>query len=340
MDMKMGLSTLKTFYIMQILLDRTDEKHRLNAAQIGNILRKEYGISIDRHTLYTEIEKLLNIGLDIIKLEGRRNGYYVASRQFELPELKLLVDVVQSSRFITEKKSRELIEKLETLCSKEEAKQLSSQVVVFNRSKTVNETIYYNVDKLHSAIFHDLQIRFQYVDWTVRKTQEFRHGGAFYTVSPRHLVWDDENYYLIAFDENAKRTKHFRVDRMRNMELLEDRRSPQSASDKTDLAGFAKKTFGMFGGTDTKIRLKCKNHLASVVIDRFGSDVWMMPLDDESFAANVVITVSPQFFGWVTAIGEDMEIDGPDDVKEQYAQYLEEILSKYRDDRTVRAADT
>ena len=328
--MKIGLTSLKSFYIRQILLDRTDEAHSLNATQIGKILKSEYGISIDRHTLYTEIEKLSDAGLDIIRCEGKTGGYYVASRRFELPELKVLVDAVQSSRFITGKKSRELIEKLETLCSNEEAKQLASQVVVYNRPKTVNETIYYNVDKLHSAIFHGLQIKFQYVEWTVRKKQEFRHGGAFYTASPLHLVWDDENYYLIAFDENAGRTKHFRVDKMRNMEILEDKRSAASAGDKTDLAGFSKKTFGMFGGIDTKVRLRCKNHLAGVVIDRFGSDVWMVPQDPEHFSANVTITVSPQFFGWVTAIGEDMEIDGPEDVKEQYRQYLEKVLAKYR----------
>jgi len=331
MDMSMGLSSLKTFYIMQILLERTDEAHSLNGTQIRDILKSTYGITIDRHTLYAEIEKLSSVGLDIIKLEGKTNGYCVASRKFELPELKLLVDAVQFSRFITEKKSRELIEKLETLCSREEAKQLDGQVVVYNRPKTVNETIYYNVDMLHSAIYQDLQIRFQYVEWTVQKKQEYRHGGAFYKVSPLHLVWDDENYYLIAFDENAKRTKHYRVDKMRSMEILADKRSPESASDKTDLAGFAKKTFGMFGGRDLQVRLICRNHLAGVVIDRFGSDVWMVPLDGDHFAVSVTVTVSPQFFGWVTAIGKDMRIEGPEDVKSQYREYLQEVLLEYRD---------
>ena len=339
MDMKMGQSSLKSFYIMQILLDRTDETHSLNATQIGQILRSEYGISVDRHTLYAEIEKLSNVGMDIIKLEGKTNGYYVASRQFELPELKLLVDAVQSSRFITRKKTEELIEKLETLCSKDEAKQLSSQVVVYNRPKAGNETIYYNVDKLHSAIYYNRQIKFRYVEWTVSKKQEYRHGGAFYFVSPLHLVWDDENYYLIAFDEKAGQTKHFRVDKMRSMELLETKRSPESQNDQTDLAGFARKTFGMFGGLDTQIRLRCKNHLAGVVIDRFGSDVWLIPQDQEYFTAIVTVTVSPQFFGWVTAIGRDMWIEGPEEVKAQYRQYLAEIVQAYDDSREHRDDD-
>lgn len=328
--MIIGKSSLKTFYIMQILLERTDEYHSLNASQIGSILNSEYGISIDRHTLYGEIDKLSDTGMDIIKLEGKTNGYYVASRQFELPELKLLVDAVQSSRFITKKKSEELITKLETLCSREEAKQLSCQVVVYNRPKTVNETIYYNVDKLHSAIYHNQQIKFQYVEWTVQKKQEFRHGGAFYTVSPLHLIWDDENYYLVAFDEKEKRSKHFRVDKMRNMDILDYPRSSEAADDHTDLASFSKKTFGMFGGKDTEIRLKCKNYLAGVVIDRFGSEVWMAPLDNEYFSVSATVTVSPQFFGWVTAIGKDMHITGPEEVKKEYLEYLQDILEEYR----------
>ncbi|MBO7711553.1 MAG: WYL domain-containing protein, partial [Lachnospiraceae bacterium] len=293
------------------------------------ILKSEYGITVERHTLYAEIEKLTDVGLDIIKLEGKTNGYYVASRRFELPELKLLVDAVQSSRFITKKKSEELIRKLETLCSREEARQLEGQVVVYNRLKTENETIYYNVDKLHSAIFHDRQITFRYVEWTVRKTQEFRHDGAFYVVSPLHLLWDDENYYLIAFDEKAGRTKHYRVDKMRDMEILEEKRSDAAAQDHTDPAGFSKKTFGMFGGTDTKVRLRCRNELAGVVIDRFGSDIFMVPGSDGFFTATVTVTVSPQFFGWVTAIGKDMVITGPEEVTREYRAYLQEVMREY-----------
>ena len=325
--MIVGRPALKTFYIMQILLERTDENHSLNASQIGNILKTEYGINVERHTLYTEIEKLGDVGLDIIKLEGRTAGYYVASRQFELPELKLLVDVVQSSRFITTRKSEELIRKLETLCSREEARQLEAQVVVYNRPKTGNETIYYNVDLLHSAIFHNRQIRFQYVEWTVQKKLEFRHDGAFYTASPMHLIWDDENYYLVAFDEKDRRAKHFRVDKMRSMAILDEERSAEAADDHTDLADFSKKTFGMFGGTDTEVRLLCRNRLAGVMIDRFGSDVWMVPQENGFFSATVTVTVSPQFFGWVTAFGKDMMITGPDDVVREYREHLEGILA-------------
>ncbi len=325
----MGRTALKTFYIMQILLERTDEEHSLNATQIGSILKSEYGISVDRHTLYSEIDKLCDVGLDIIKLEGKTNGYYVASRRFELPELKLLVDAVQSSLFITKKKSEKLIKKLETLCSREEAKQLSSQVVVYNRPKTDNETIYYNVDMLHSAIYHNRQIRFQYAEWTVQKKQVFRHDGAFYQISPMHLIWDDENYYLVGFDEKEQKTKHFRVDKMRGMEISDEARSEDALKERADLGGFSKKTFGMFGGKDITVRLKCKNRLAGVMIDRFGTDVWMVPQNDGHFLASVTVALSPQFFGWVTAMGKDMQITGPQEVQQAYRAYLQDILQAY-----------
>ena len=325
-----GRQNLKTLYIMQILLEQTDEGHSLNATDIREILEREYDIEVHRQTIYSEIAKLMDFGLDIIQKEGEKlGGYYLASRQFELPELKLLVDAVQSSRFITEKKSKELIGKLETLCSKEEARQISNQVIIYNRSKTVNETIYYNVDMLHSAIYHNRRITCRYVEWTVGKKTEYRHGGAFYELSPLHLVWDDENYYLIAYDEQAEKVKHYRVDKMRDMSILDMRQSEKAAEQQIDLAAFEKKTFGMFGGEDEKVRLVCKNRLAGVILDRFGTDIFMVPADKEHFTASVTVTVSPQFFGWVTAIGEDMKIDSPETVKKQYQEYLQRILQGY-----------
>ena len=326
MGMAIGIPGLKTLYIMEILLQRTDEQHALNTSQILDILEHEYGVKASRQTIYSEIDKLEKSDLDIVKLDGKLGGYYIGSRQFELPELKLMVDAVQSSRFITKKKTEELIRKLETLCSNEEAKQLSSQVVIYNRPKTVNETIYYNVDMLHSAIFCNQQITFQYVDWTAKKEMVLRHNGAFYVVSPLHLIWDDENYYLIAFDEKAGRTKHYRVDKMRAMSILKTGRSKAALADKTDVAQFSKKTFGMFGGEDKTVRLTCKNHLAGVILDRFGSDILMFPEDEDHFSVQVMVSVSSQFFGWVTAIGKDLKITGPEEVKNRYRAYLQEIL--------------
>lgn len=322
---------LRTLRVMQILLQRTDEHHILNSADIIRILRQEYNISADRRTIYTEIEILQNYGLDIIPVRGKTAGYYVASREFELPELKLMVDTVQSAKFITEKKSRELIRKLETLCSKYEADQLSRQVVIINRPKTVNETIYYNVDQIHMAIHKNRKLSFQYVEWTPKKEMRLKHDGAIYTVSPWALTWDDENYYLIAHDEKADIIKHYRVDKMQHLFVLEEERQGAGHFEKFNLAEYAKKTFGMFGGQDEEVTLLCKNELAGVVIDRFGSDIWMHPVDKEHFKARVKVAVSRPFFGWVTGIGPNMKIQGPEYVKDEYQDYLKKILSNYEE---------
>lgn len=330
MSKELGRSDLKTLYIMEILLERTDQDHGLNASQLIKILHDDYEIDLsDRRTIYTEINKLKAFDIDILKQAGSFGGYYVTGRQFELPELKLLVDAVQSSRFITEKKSQELIKKLESLCSQDEAKQLKSQVVIFDRPKASNETIYYSVDMLHTAIFQNRRITFQYVEWTAGKELAYRHEGALYDVSPLHLIWNDENYYLIGFDESAGKVKHYRVDKMRNMNITGLTRSREAIEQKVDLAAFSKKTFGMYGGEDTKVQLLCRNYLAGVIVDRFGSDIWMTPRDDQHFLATVMVTVSPQFYGWVTGIGEGIEIVWPETVREGYEEHLHSIIKKY-----------
>ncbi len=329
MEMAPGLTGLRTLYIRQILLERTDEAHSLNASDIREILKDEYGVQINRQTIYSEISKLTEAGMDIVqRTDDRRRGYYLASRQFELAELKLLVDMIQSSRFITEKKSRELIARLETLCSRHEAVQLSSQVIICNRNKTSNETIYYNVDQIHTAIYNNRQITYQYTDWTMRKKLAYRHDGAFYRVSPLQLIWDDENYYLIGYDEKAEKLKHYRVDRMRSMSVAEEPRSEAARRCQVDPASYGKKVFGMYGGEDAQVRLLCAGHLAGVVLDRFGADLWMKPCDEEHFEINVTIAVSPQFFGWVTAFGGQIRITSPPEVAARYREYLQQILEQ------------
>ena len=316
-------------------MERTDEEHPLSGMALSQILEREYQIRVDRSTIYSLIHRIQDAGVDIVRRDGRFGGYYVGSRQFELAELKLLVDAVQSSKFITQKKSTVLIRKLESLCSREEAKQLGSQVTVYNRPKTSNETIYYNVDMIHSAIFQNHQITYQYVEWTMNKTTVPRHGGAYYNVSPLHLIWDDENYYLIAYDEQSKSVRHYRVDKMRNMVIQEDLRSAEAQKEKVDIGAFSRKTFGMYAGTDSKVQLQGEKHLAGVVLDRFGTDIWMRPLDGEVFSAQVTVTVSPQFFGWITAIGPGLKITGPTEVKEAYRMYLERILQGMEKDSSA-----
>jgi predicted DNA-binding transcriptional regulator YafY len=321
-----GDPSLKTLYLLELLMEKTDEEHPLSAAAIVRVLEEEYQIHVNRTTIYSEIRKLTDAGTDIEHRDEKPAGYYVGSRMFELAELKLLVDAVQASKFITQKKSAQLIRKLETLCSQQEAKQLSSQVTTYNRPKTPNETVFYNVDRIHSAIFQNHQITYQYVEWTMEKTTVPRHGGAHYNVSPLHLIWDDENYYLIAFDEQTNTVRHYRVDKMRDLVIQEDLRSSQALEQKIDVATFSRKTFGMYSGVDRDVQLQGTKNLAGVVLDRFGTNIWMRPLDKETFSATVTVTVSRQFFGWLTAIGPELRITGPEEVKEAYRQYLEDIL--------------
>jgi len=300
----------------------------MTAADLCNAL-EEYGVSAERKSIYSDIEALQDFGMDIVQKKGTNSGYYVAGREFELAELKLLVDAAQASKFITKKKTEELIKKLEGLTSRYEARQLQRDVYIYNRTKAQNETIFYNVDYVHDAMNANVQIRFQYSEWTVKKELKLKKDGAFYVVSPWALTWDDENYYLIAFDAAADMIKHYRVDKMQRMGLLEEARIGREKFQEFDLAAFAKKTFGMYGGSDEQVTLLCKNHLAGVVIDRFGQDTFMIPGEDGYFKAKVLVSVSPQFFGWVTGIGDGMQIAGPEHVRDRYREYLAALLEKY-----------
>ena len=262
---------LKILYVMRMLIEETDEEHPLSVAEIIKRLDSN-GISAERKSIYDDIETLNLFGLDILSRRSEPRGYYVASRDFELPELKLLVDAVQSSKFITEKKSRELIRKIEGLAGRFEARELQNQVVVSNRIKTMNESIYYNVDKIHSAISSNSQISFKYCEWTVEKRLEPKRGGALYTVSPWVLTWDNENYYLLAHDKESGGIRHYRVDKMLGITIIGEERGGREQFEKFDIAAFSKSTFGMFGGEETELEILFSNSLIGVVIDRFGKE--------------------------------------------------------------------
>ena len=314
-------------YMMRELLLKTDEEHALNATDLIRAL-DSYDCEADRRTIYSNVEILQDFGLDVIKKENGQ-GYYIGSRDFELPELKLLVDSVQSSKFITEKKSRELIGKLMRLTNEQKARQLNRAVFIRNRMKTGNESVYYNVDALHEAMNLNRQIEFKYGEWNTGKKLVEKKGGRKYLVSPWALTWDDENYYLIAFDEAAGIIKHYRVDKMMKIDLTERERVGQEAFQDFDLAAFSKKTFGMFGGPDADVVLRCRNELAGVIIDRFGTEISIVPEDGGYFHVHVTVAVSPQFYGWVTGIGAGIEISSPREVRSGYREYLQGILSKY-----------
>ena len=317
---------LKLLYIMQCLTEKTDAEHSVTTQEIIDYLALQ-GINAERKSIYTDIDLLIDYGMDIVKNSGRSGGYTLVSRQFELAELKLLVDAVQSSKFITTKKSRELIGKLETLCSKYEATQLHRQVVVTNRNKAVNENIYYNVDIIYNAIAENVKIQFQYFEWDVSKEMKLRRDGKIYEVSPWLLTWDDENYYLIAYDSEAGIIKHYRVDKMLKIELSVEKR--EGKVQHFDIAAYSKKTFGMFAGKEETVTLRCDRSLTGVMIDRFGKDVAMRKIDENTIQARVNVAVSRQFFGWITGLGNIVKIEAPERVVEQYRDYLGEIIERY-----------
>ncbi len=325
----MAEEKLKILYLMQILLEETDAAHPMNATQLCDRMEARYDYTYNRKTIYSDIERLKQYGLDIGQTKGRNFGYYVDKRDFDLAELKLLVDAVQSSKFITKEKSEDLIRKLEKQTSNANARQLQRQVFIYNRTKTGNDSIYANVDAIHSAIHDNRQICFKYCEWTVKKTLARKKDGADYVVSPWALTWDDENYYLVAFDAEAGKIKHYRVDKIQEIRVTEEERLGREQFKDFDLAAFARKTFGMYGGEDRFITLEGENHLAGVVIDRFGTDVIMFPKDSGHFQASVTVTVSPQFFGWITGIGKGLRIVSPEDVRQTYASYLRDIMKQY-----------
>ncbi len=317
---------LKLLYLLKILTEKTDENHPISMPNIIAELER-YGITAERKSLYDDLEALEIYGADICSVKGKNSGYFLASREFELPELKLLVDSVQASKFITKKKSMELISKLEKLASNHEASHLRRQVFVTNRVKAVNEAIYYAVDKIYDAISQNKKISFRYFEWTVDKEKRYRKDGERYVETPVTLSWDDENYYLITYKEKYKGFTHYRVDKMTDLEILEDARvMPEKSFDPAD---YAKKVFGMFGGEETAVEIKFSSTLAGVVIDRFGEEVFIRKCDNDWFVARFKVAISPQFFSWIMSFGNRAEIIAPVDVRQKMCELLKELADVY-----------
>ena len=321
---------LKMLYLVQLFSRETDDTHKLTMPEIITRLAAE-GVNADRKTLYQDFEELRRFGCDIIsEKDGRNYYYYLGSRDFELPELKLLVDSVQSAKFITDKKSDQLIKKLESLVSKYEGSQLHRQVIISGRVKTMNESIYYNVDKIHAAIGEDRQIRFKYFDWNLKKEMEPRYDGKWYRLSPWALMWDDEKYYLVAYDSKHETIIHYRVDKMTQIGILDEKREGHEAFRKFNIAHYTNTLFGMFAGDETKVTIEAENRLVSVFIDRFGKDIIIAPIDDDHFRTTVTVAVSKQFFGWIMGIDGDVRVVAPDSVVKQIKAEIDRQAERYR----------
>lgn len=321
---------LKLLYLAKIFMEQTDEEHGITLNHITAELEKYY-VSATRKTLYADIELLRDFGMDI---QGSKDKgiylYRLLSRDFELPELKLLVDVVQSSKFITLNKSNELIKKIEGLTSVHNGKELQRQVVINDRIKTMNESIYYNVDTLNCAINGNRAINFTYYEWNVKKQLVVRSNGVKKNISPWAFVWDNENYYMVGYDDEAGIMKHYRIDKMGNIQITDKQRSGQDLFGQFNAARYAKKVFGMFGGAEENVTIEFENSLIGVVIDRFGKDVMVIPAQDNHFRIHVDVEVSNMFISWVIGLGRGARIIGPQSVIEIVKNEIAILKEQYK----------
>lgn len=318
---------LKLLYLKDYLTRCSDPEHPLTITDIIQHLEK-YNISAERKSLYSDIRTLQDYGMDIVCVKGHKSGYYLASRDFELPELRLLVDAVQSSRFLTEKKSTALIRKLANLASRHEAGTLSHQVVVSGRVKTMDESIYYAVDAIQEAINRNSCIDFHYTEWALDKKRHKR--GEMRTATPWALVWHEENYYLIAYTHEHGIT-HYRVDKMQDIRANGKKREIVQALRELDLAQYSKKVFSMYNGETTMVKMRFHNSLVGVVLDRFGTDVMLIPDGPEHFLLTTQIAVSPLFFAWIIGFGQRAKVIWPEDVARECCKLCREALAQYDD---------
>ena len=316
---------LKLLYLAQILMEQTDEEHPLTVQALIAQLAK-HDIQAERKSVYDDLDALSRFGLDVQCRKGRMPGWFVGARDFELPELKLLVDAVQSSRFITRRKSDALIRKLERLASIHQAQQLQRQVFVSGRVKVMNESIYYNVDKLHTALSAKRAITFQYFDYNMYREKVFRREGAQYTVSPYGLIWNNDNYYLVAYDGSHREMRHYRVDKMAEITVTNLPREGAEDYPNFDIAVYGQKHFGMYSGEETTVTLRTKSSMAGVVLDRFGQDVILVPDGPDFFSVSIPLVLSPQFYGWLFALDPDVTLTAPPRAVAAYQERLRSAL--------------
>jgi predicted DNA-binding transcriptional regulator YafY len=311
---------------MKIMLEKTDDEHALTLSQIIGELEK-YGVTAERKSIYSDFHEMTDrFGIEVIKEQiGRETYYHVGAREFELAEVKLLIDAIQCAKFITERKSRELIKKVKGFVSEHQASQLQRQVFVNGRIKTMNESIYYSVDEIYNAIEHNKKIKFKYFSWQPDKSQYILNNGNFFTVSPWALTWCDEYYYMVAFDDYSRQCKHYRVDKMLKPQVIDEMREGAEQFRNLDMAAYSKATFGMYGGEKKRVKIHLHNKMAGVFIDRFGKDITLRPIDEKHCELNVEVFISPQFYGWIFGLGKDVKIVGPGEVVTQMKEHLQTL---------------
>ncbi len=319
----------KLLALCQLLWERTDEDHPLTVSELISGLERQ-DIHAERKSIYDDMETLRSFGLDVQSRKGKVPGWFLGERTFQLAELKLLVDAVQSSKFITRRKSGALIRKLESLASAHQGRQLQRQVYVSGRVKSMNESVYYTIDKLHAALNAQRAVTFRYFEYNVRKEKVFRREGKRYAVSPYGLIWDNENYYLAGFDHAALEMRHYRVDKMAELAVTCLPRQGDESCRDFDIAFYSQKHFGMFRGREGQVTLRCRNSLVGVVLDRFGQEAMLVPDGPDHFTVTVTAVVSPQFLGWVFGLGDAVELRRPGWAVEALAEQLQAVGRLYQ----------
>ena len=320
-------SRLRLFYLYRILEQYTDEDHPLTTNQLRKLMEEKHGIPMHRTTMYDDIERLKSAGVFIHCYRAKANQYYLESRKFELPELKLLIDAVESSRFMTEEQSRRLVEKLVTLTSATNAEKLKRNLYVSGRVKAPNKQIFYIVDAINEAINSGRRISFQYIDYNSRKQEIFRNNGNFYTVSPFSLIWNGDYYYLVGYYHEKEDIRTFRVDRIKEQPIVLEEAADQAPED-FDITRYTREVFRMYDTEEAvPVTLVCDNEVMKGVLDAFGRDIKVKRVDKDHFRTTVMVCTSPTFYGWVFQWGGKVRIEGPGEVAAQYKQVAQMALS-------------
>lgn len=312
--------TNRTLIIFKYLWETTDEAHPASLADISAFL-KQHEITADPRTLRKDIEQLTEFGVDIVKDRRVQNLYHVASRHFEAPEVKLLIDAVQSARFITPRKSKALVKRLSSFVAPGDKALLKRHLYIDSRSKATNESIYLNADRIQTAITEQKKISFSYFDYSPSKERVLRHGGQVYLVSPFAMLWNNDTYYLVGFHDHRQQIAKFRVDRIVQMEVSDEPavRKPKDF----DISEFFTQEFSMLNGEECAVTLLCENILMNSIIDRFGEDVPVQIVDANHFSAQVTVDLSSNFYAWVFASAGKMKITEPQEAVEGFRKILE-----------------
>lgn len=315
----MGKETkLRPLCLLKILYEKTDEDHPLSSNELIALMESEYGLYVYRTTIAADVEQLKKFGMDIRTIKMASNQYYIGNRRFSLFELKLLIDAVESSKFITEGKSKELVGKLIALASENKAFELKRNLCIEGRIKPSNEQIYYIVDALNDAINQGKKVSFQYFQYNVKKEQKLRHDGEIYIFSPYTLVWNGDYYYVIGFSDKHQSIGSFRVDRIFNQpKILRENAVP--CPKDFDEAKYVKTMFRMYNKEPQMVELICDNDLMDAVIDKFGCDVKTYAYSMSAFKVEIELAASHVFYAWVFGFGGKVKILGPKNVKDEYA---------------------